>query len=64
MLSIPSVVTGGKHEWLRAVGGPLGFVVELAGVPDDLQARQLSQHDQMVDVLRLTSSMTCGIFTG
>lgn len=32
-----SRVAGAEDEGLRAVGGPLGFVVELGRVPDDLQ---------------------------
>jgi hypothetical protein len=37
MLSISSVVSSRKDERLRAIGGPLSFVVELASVPDDLK---------------------------
>jgi hypothetical protein len=36
MLSIASGVACAKNEGLRAVGGPVGFVVELRCVPDDL----------------------------
>ena len=62
MLSISSVVSSRKDERLRAIGGPLNFVVEFAGVPDDLQRSQLWCNSEKV--LELTSSMTCGIFTG
>jgi hypothetical protein len=36
VLSITGVISSRKDERLRAVGGPLGFVVELAGIPDNL----------------------------
>ena len=37
MLAVPRVVTCAEDEGLRAIGGPISFVVKLAGVPDDLQ---------------------------
>ena len=37
MLAISGVVTHTEVEGLRAVGGPFSFVVELAGVPNNLQ---------------------------
>jgi hypothetical protein len=37
VLTIPGRIAAAEHEWLRAVGGPVGFGVELARVPDDLQ---------------------------
>jgi hypothetical protein len=36
VLAVTCVVAGAEVEWLRAVGGPVGLIVELAGVPDDL----------------------------
>ncbi len=36
VLSVPGRVARREHERLRAVGRPLGFVVEGCGVPDDL----------------------------
>lgn len=37
VLAVPGVVSHAEVEGLRAVGGPFSFVVELAGVPDDLR---------------------------
>lgn len=62
MLSISGVVSSRKDERLRAIGGPLSFVVEFASIPDDLQRSQIWCTSERV--LALTSSMTCGIFTG
>lgn len=36
VLSVSRVVTHAEDKWLRAVGGPIGFVVEFTRVPDDL----------------------------
>jgi hypothetical protein len=36
MLSVSGVISRGEDERLRAVGRPLGFIVELASIPDDL----------------------------
>lgn len=37
MVSIPSGVSKRPHERLAAVRGPIGLVVELARIPDDLE---------------------------
>lgn len=37
VLAVTCVVAGAEVEGLATVGGPVGFVVELGGVPDDLE---------------------------
>jgi hypothetical protein len=61
VLAVSSVVSHAEVEGLRAVGRPFSLVVELAGVPDNLQLLV-----QLVECRgkKLTSSMTCGIVTG
>ena len=36
VLSVTSIVASAKDEGLRTIGRPVGFVIKLRGVPDDL----------------------------
>jgi hypothetical protein len=63
VLAVTRVVAGAEVEWLRAVCGPIGLVVELAGVPDNLGPISVSSLGVQKRV-QLTSSMTWGMVTG
>jgi hypothetical protein len=56
MLTETSGVSGTEDKWLSAVGGPIGLVVKIASVPDDLQWRLTSMFVGVmrrgVDILR------------
>lgn len=43
VLSVPGVVAGTQVEGLRAVGGPVGLVVELSGIPNDLSSVSITR---------------------
>lgn len=38
MLAKASVVSRAKHKWLRAIGRPVRFVVELRSIPYNLES--------------------------
>ena len=63
VLAVASRVTRTEDEGLRAVSWPFGFVVESCGVPDDL-SHVNDWIKLQVKRRLLTSSMSCGIFTG
>ena len=51
VLAVPGLVAGAEDERLRAVGWPVGFVVEFGGVPDDLLSLLCQYCHMIFDVI-------------